>query len=123
MKLIKEVKSLVLCEDTKKGDIVELENVLNCDKHVVKIIGFNSDSVKIIQLSNGEVKFYTYAELDKYEARKMRLVYDDDNSILSQAAQTEIKREPTKDQCEKATERYRATMDAVLRELVGGARF
>lgn len=119
MRLIKEVKRFELSDGLKKGDIIELENVLSCDKQVVKIIGFSSDSVKIIKLSNGETKTYTYAELDKYEARKMKLVYDDESGILSQAAQVETKKEPTKEQCEKATEAYRSNIESALRELLG----
>ena len=119
MRLIKEVKRIELSDEIKKGDILELENTLSCDKQVVKIVGFNQDNVKIIRLSNGKEEIYTYGELEKYEVRKMRLVYDDESSILSQAAQTEIKKEPTKKECEEATDTYRSNMESVLREILG----
>lgn len=84
---------------------------------MVKIIGFSSDSVKIIKLSNGEVKTYTYAELNKYEARKMKLVYDDESGILSQAAQAETKKEPTKE--DREHKEYASYMEDMIKQVFG----
>lgn len=87
MQLVKEVRRLEIEEGIKKGDILELENVLSCDKQVVKIIEINNEGLKVIKLQNGQTEVYTYGGLMNYEARKMKIVYDTDKSILSQTAQ------------------------------------
>lgn len=87
MKLVRETRRMEVCEGIKKGDILELENTLSCDKQVVKIIDLNWQGMRVIKLQNGKEDFYTYEGLTNYEAKKMKLVYDTDKG--SQAAQTE----------------------------------
>lgn len=112
MQLVKEVKRLEVCEGIKKGDILELENVLSCDKQVVKIIEINTEGLKVIKLQNGQTEIYTYEGLMNYEARKMKIVYDTDKSILSQAAQTETKED-------RVHKEYAAYMEDMIKQIFG----
>lgn len=95
MQLVKKEVKYVISDEVKKGDVLELENTLSCDKQVVKIIELDNDGMKVIKLQNGQTETYTYEGLTNYEARKMKIVYDTDKSILSQAAQAEANRDKT----------------------------
>ena len=119
MRIVMKEIHFKVSNEIKQGDILELENMVNHSKEIVKIIKINSDNVKIIELRDGNIKTYTYKELSKHEARKMKLVYDENTSILSQAVQSEFQNEPTKEECERAAEAYRSNMELILKELQG----
>lgn len=117
MQLVKQEVKYVVSDQVKKGDILELENVLSCDKQVVKIIEINDKGLRVIKLQNGQTETYTYEGLTNYEARKMKIVYDNDKSILSQAAQTETKNETLKE--EREHKEYNAYMEDMIKQIFG----
>lgn len=119
MKLVKEVRKFELNGDIKVNEYYELENVLSCDKFVIKIIEVDHDGIKAIKLSTGKVEEYTYNTLQNYEARKMKLVYEDGSSILQQAASTQNVKEMTKEECERATDEYQKQLGNIVRQVFG----
>lgn len=106
MKIVQEVKRFELIGGFSKGDFLELEDTLSCDKQIVKVLDINNDSIKVLKLSTGKEVVYTYNQLTKYEARKMKLVYDDGKNTSDQPTKTvrnldEEKHEELQDEFQK----------------------
>ena len=118
MKLVKKVEIITLNDGVEVNGYYEMEDTLSCNKIVVKMLSADSKGIKVIRLSDGKVQDFTYRELEKYEVKKMKLVYDDNSGILSQAAKSdEVKHEISQKECEKDTGEYRKQLEEAIRNM------
>lgn len=111
MKLVKEVKQLSLADGIKVGDVLKLEDVMSCDSFNCIVQEINTTGIQIIKLPSMKSVEYTYSQLTRFAAKKMKIV---------EALADKYKPAPTKQECEKATEQYEKHLDDMIRQIFGG---
>lgn len=119
MKLVKEVRRYELASGVKVGDLLVLEDTLSCDSFFCKLLDVTQVGIKIIKINTGHIKQLTYEECAKYEVKKAKMSVDSDNTTQVTKPPSERKLEPTKEECEKATQQYREHIANMMKEVFG----